>query len=68
MIRLIWKRFPFQGDSGVRQRPWPRALIKLSPGCEALDRRQLLSTVPAVSLSSVPAAAVANAAARLDNL
>jgi hypothetical protein len=36
--------------------------------CESLDGRQLLSTVPVVSLSSVPAAAVAHAASRLESV
>jgi hypothetical protein len=68
MIRLQWKRFAIRRESNTGKSSRPRALTKQSPRCEALDSRWLLSTVPAVSLSSLPAAAVANAATRLDGL
>ncbi len=45
-----------------------RPRIVLNPVCEALDSRQLLSTVPTVALSLPPASAVANAAADLNAL
>ena len=45
-----------------------RPRTKLSPACEPLDSRQLLSTVPTVALSLPPASAVANAAADLNAL
>ncbi len=43
-----------------------RSRTKLSPACEPLDGRQLLSTVPAVALATPPATAVANAATDLN--
>jgi hypothetical protein len=45
-----------------------RTRISLNPACEALDSRQLLSTVPTVALSLPPASAVANASADLNAL
>jgi hypothetical protein len=70
MIRSTWKRFLFQTDTRIGQSARRRSLIKLSPGCEALDCRQLLSGGPVVTVAlSAPApTAVASAAAILDTL
>ena len=64
---------PWNGDFCMRRHRDPqdarrRSLVKLSPSCEALGDRQLLSTLAASSaLLSVPAAtAVATAAATLN--
>jgi hypothetical protein len=70
MIRSQWKRLAFRRDTSTGQSSRRRSLTKLSPGCEALDGRQLLSGGPAamVALTAPPPAAVANAAAILDGL
>jgi hypothetical protein len=68
MIRSLWNRLFSQRDSGIRQTSRRRSRPKLNAGCETLDGRQLLSTLPVVSLSSVPTPAVANAASRLESV
>jgi hypothetical protein len=69
MIRLPWKRFVLDRDTPVGQGSRRRRLTKLSAGCEALDGRQLLSTVvsAATEFSMPPAGVVANAAAILES-
>jgi hypothetical protein len=69
MVRSPWKRLVLQGDMPIGQTSRRRPLTKLSPGCEALDHRQLLSTVaPAAPGFLVPpAAAVRKAAAFLES-
>jgi hypothetical protein len=57
----------FRGDRGPGRSRRERNARGLLPACEALDGRQLLSTAGAV-LPTPPAAAVANAAADLNNL
>jgi hypothetical protein len=65
VLRSTWKRFLFYRDSRTGQGVRRRSLVRMSPACEALDGRQLLSGGPAatVALSAPPPTAVANAAA-----
>jgi hypothetical protein len=70
MIRSTWKRFLFHRDTRTRKGVRRRSLVRLSPACEALDGRQLLSGGPAatIALSAPPPATVANAGTILDSL
>jgi hypothetical protein len=65
-----WKWFIHKCDTPVVQGTRCRGLTKLSAGCEALDYRQLMSTVaPVAAEFSVPSAAlVANASTILESL
>jgi hypothetical protein len=65
-----WSGGGARRETGPGQNSRGRNATGLMPACEALDARQLLSTVAAapVALSTPPAAAVANAAADLDAL
>jgi hypothetical protein len=70
MIRSQWKRLAFRRDTSTGQSSHRRSLTKLSPGCEALDSRQLLSTgatAATIAILAPPATAVANAAAILES-
>jgi hypothetical protein len=69
MIRSPWKRFVHDCDTPGGQRSRGRRQVKLRVACEALDSRQLLSTVvPAgAAFSVLPAAVVANAASILES-
>jgi hypothetical protein len=68
MVRSPWKLFVLDHDSPDGQRSRPRRQTKLSVGCEALDGRQLLSTVvpTATEFSMPPPAVVTNAASILE--
>jgi hypothetical protein len=68
MVRSPRKSFVFDHDTPVGQGSRRRRQTKLSVGCEALDSRQLLSTVVAAvtEFSMPPAAVVTNAAAILE--
>jgi hypothetical protein len=68
MVRWPWKGFVLERDTSVGQGSRRRRQTNLSAECEALDRRQLLSTVaPAASgFLMPPAAAVTSAAAILE--
>jgi hypothetical protein len=68
MARSSWSLFIGDRHRPVAQCPRRRRRVKLNVGCEALDSRQLLSTVvPAgTELSVPPAAVVTNAAAILE--
>jgi hypothetical protein len=61
--------FAFRRDTITTRSGNHRTLTKVNPVCEALDHRQLLSSVPlaATELSMPPAAAVANAATILES-
>jgi hypothetical protein len=60
MIRSPWKRFVLDHDTADRQSNGRRRQTKRSAQCEALESRQLLSTLaPAASEFSVPSSAVA---------
>jgi hypothetical protein len=66
MIRSRWKRFVHDCGAPGGQRSRGRRQVKLCVACEALDSRQLLSTVvPAGTAFSVPPAAVVAKAASI---
>jgi hypothetical protein len=68
MARSPWMRSVFQRDTPIGRSSCRRPLTSLSPGCEALEHRQLLSTVAAAptKFSVPPAAAVRKAASILE--
>jgi hypothetical protein len=67
MVRSSWKMFVLDRDTSGGQGSRRRRQAKLSVGCEALDGRQLLSTVVpmATEFSMPPPAVVTNAASIL---
>jgi hypothetical protein len=68
MVRSSWKMFVLDRDTPGGQGSRRRRQAKLSVGCEALDGRQLLSTVvpAATEFSMPPPAVVTNAASILE--
>jgi hypothetical protein len=70
MVRLPWKQFALERDIPGGQRPHRWRQTKLTMGCEALDSRQLLSTVvpAATALSMPPAAVVTKAGTILESI
>jgi hypothetical protein len=68
MVRSPWKLFVLDHDSPDGQGSRPRRQTKLNVACEALDSRQLLSTVvpTAAEFSMPPPAVVTNAASILE--
>ena len=68
MVRPQGKRFILERETAIGQSSHRRRPTKLSPGCETLDDRQLLSTAAAATeLLVPPAASVRMAATFLEN-
>ena len=63
MSRSSRKRFVFQCGTPIASGAGRRPLAKLSPGCEALDNRQLLSAAaPVATEFAIPSAALVTTA------